>query len=93
MGLRSAGGLLSDVYVMATLGSLGFKTWVGAKDLHLMPLHPGDDASFSNDDLFVAVQQVKCTTVQYLQFGNIDSEMSVVVFVDQDQEIVGLVSF
>ena len=89
MGLRSAGGLLSDVYVMATLGSLGFKTWVGAKDLHLMPLLPGDDASFSNDDFFVVVQQVKCTTVQSLQFGNIDSEMSVVVFVDQDQEIVG----
>ena len=58
-----------------------------------MGLHPGDYASFSNDDFFVAVKQVKRTAVQCLQFGDIDSEMSVIVFVDQDQEIIGLVAF
>ena len=58
-----------------------------------MGLHPGDNASFSNDDFFVAVKQVKRTAVQCLQFGDIDSEMSVIVFVDQDQELIGLVAF
>ena len=58
-----------------------------------MGLHPGDNASFSNDDFFVAVKQMKRTAVQCLQFGDIDSEMSVIVFVDQDQEIIGLVAF
>ena len=58
-----------------------------------MGLHPGDNASFSNNRFFVAVKQVKRAAVQSLQFGDIDSQMSVIVFVDQDQEIIGLVAF
>ena len=56
-----------------------------------MGLHPGDNTSTSNNRFFVAVQQMKRTAVQCLQLGDIYPEMSVIVFVDQDQEIVGLV--
>ncbi len=93
MRLRSEGGSLSGIHVIAAFGSLGFETWVGAKNLHLVWLHSGDNATTSNNRFFVAVQQMKRTVVQCLQLGDIDPQMSVIVFVDQDQEIVLLVSF
>jgi len=58
MRLQSDCGSLSGIHVIATYGSHGFKTWIGAKNLHFVRLHPDDNASFSNNNFFVAVQQV-----------------------------------